>query len=209
MIMRKLIFLGLMLTLAGAGSMLGQTPPPVRGESIFGNNNATTNKAGTNVPVTAANFVAADQHAVLPDHIPDGSLVGFDKLSGFPMPMTAELGINTNAAWANAKVEAMIPPVIRALDGHTVQVEGFMMPIQLEKDKTVEFILLHGPFGCCFGKPPEIHQFIKVRAKPPGVQPILGGPARVQGILYVGADREKGVLRDIYRMDAETVVPKP
>jgi hypothetical protein len=141
--------------------------------------------------------------------VADGALIGFDRLSGFPFQLSDDLVSNTNAAKANGQVNAMIPEDIRALDHHTVLVEGFMVPLDYEKDKVVEFILVQAPFGCCYGSPPQIHELIKVRVKSPGVSAIMDGPARARGMLHVGAERENGFLSSIYRMDAENLSAKP
>ena len=141
--------------------------------------------------------------------VPDGALIGFDRLSGFPFQLTDDLVSDTNTAKANGQINAMIPEDIRALDQHKVSVEGFMVPLEFEKDKLVEFMLVKAPFGCCFGSPPQIHELVRVRVKSPGVSAIMDGPARVCGVLHVGAERENGYLCSIYCMDAEAVGSNP
>lgn len=200
--MNKTIVLLLLVSVSHTWLVHGQ----VRGDSIFGGANGGTNRT-PNVAAGAANTNSAPNSH--PGAVADGALIGFDRLSGFPCLLTEDLISNTNEAKANGLVNAMIPADIRALDNHIVSVEGFMVPLDFDKDKLVEFILVKAPFGCCFGTPPQIHELIKVRVKSPGVSPIMDGPAHARGILHVGAERENGYLGSIYRMEAETVSPKP
>ena len=135
----------------------------------------------------------------------NGAVLGFDVLAGYPIPITLELGNNTNGAWADAQVNAMIPANIRALDHREFSVDGFMIPAQFEKGKVVEFLLSRTPPACCYGGVPEIHEWIKVRVKPPGVPPEVYNIVRAHGVLSVGAERLDGTLTSIYRLDADKV----
>ena len=135
----------------------------------------------------------------------NGAAVGFDVLAGYNINLAPELENNTNAAWADAQVNALIPSNIRALDRHEVTVDGFMIPAQMENGKVTEFLLSRNPPACCYGGVPQIHEWIKVRVKPPGVAPIEYTVARAHGILTVGAERLDGTLTSIYRMDADKV----
>jgi len=200
--MHKSIVLFLAITASPAWLVHAQ----VRGDSIFDGANGGTNGKPSVASDEAQTNSAPNSH---PNSVVDGALIGFDRLSGFPFQLSDDLISNTNAAKANAQVNAMIPEAIRALDHHNVSVEGFMVPLDYEKDKVVEFILVQAPFGCCFGSPPQIHELIKVRVKSPGVSAIMEGPARARGVLHVGAERENGYLSSIYRMDAETIGAKP
>ena len=199
--MQNLIFTSLILTIALTSRTQGQTKGQIRGDSIFG-----TPEASTNLPASVPPGVAKTNLASgLQWRVADGSLVGFDKLAGFAMPLTHELVSSTNSAEANSRVDAMIPANIRALDHRNISVEGFMVPVEFKEDKTVEFMLVQAPFGCCFGPPPRIHEFIRVRVKPPGISPVMFEPARARGTFYVGAQRQRGFLSSIYSMDADSV----
>ena len=199
--MCKLIFTSVILTLSLALLARGQTQGQIRGDSISASTNV---QAGVGPGDAKTSSASASQ-----TRVGDGALVGFDRLAGFAMPLTQDLVSGTNSASANAQLNAMIPADIRALDHRKLTVEGFMVPLEFEKDKAIEFLLVQAPFGCCFGTPPQIHELIKVRVKSPGVSPILDGPVRARGIFQVGAERESGFLSSIYRMDAESVTAKP
>lgn len=167
----------------------------VHGDSILGNSNTNTNatvSATTNAkPLLSSNTV---------------SMVGFDKLAGYPVRMTEELAFNTNRpAWADAQINAMIPSNVFALDQHQIEVTGSMTPVRFEKDKVVEFMLTRDPPACCYATMPQIHEWISVRVKSPGVAPMEYSLVRARGVLSVGAEREGGMLGSVYRMDAVMV----
>ncbi len=140
--------------------------------------------------------------------VAEGSVLGFDKLSDFPFVMTDELESPTNTVAATAadeRINAMIPKRVHDFDGHKFTVEGFMIPLSFSGNKVVEFILARDPMGCCYGGIPQVHQFVKIRVKPPGVPMVDYSSIEVHGTLRVGPDRRHGELTSIYRMDADKV----
>src|SRR4051812_3277781 len=46
-----------------------------------------------------------------------------------------------------------IPSDVRALNGLTVRLQGYMIP-QLQTESVSRFLLVPSLFNCCFGKPP-------------------------------------------------------
>jgi hypothetical protein len=141
----------------------------------------------------------------------NSDLVGFDKLSGFPMLMTEALEYCTNhSEIADATINKMIPKTIHDLNGKKVSIEGYIIPLSYADDKVTEFLVARDPMGCCYGAPPEIHQFVRVKVKPPGINSTDYYVIRAHGVLKVGADRSRGGgLGSIYRMDADTAGPAP
>jgi hypothetical protein len=91
------------------------------------------------------------------------------------------------------------------LEGRRVIIEGFMIATDFDKDKVTEFILARDPVGCCYSTTPQVHQFIRVRVKPPGVNEMTYNTVVARGVLHVGAKRDNGLLSSIYQMDAEIV----
>ena len=79
----------------------------------------------------------------------------------------------------------------------------------MEKGKVTEFLLSRNPPACCYGGVPLIHEWIKVRVKPPGVDWEEYNTVRAHGVLRVGAERVDGTLASVYRMDAEKVEVTP
>ena len=171
----------------------------------------TNSTTPTNIPITPgtdmASIVAAWRKAHSPAAVTftNGAVVGFDVLAGYNINLAPELENNTNRAWADAQVNALIPANIRALDHREVSVDGFMIPVEIENGKLVEFLVARNPPACCYGGVPLIHEWVKVRVKPPGVEFEDYNIVRAHGILSVGAERVDGALTSIYRMAADKV----
>ncbi|HSY20012.1 MAG TPA: DUF3299 domain-containing protein [Candidatus Acidoferrales bacterium] len=139
----------------------------------------------------------------------NGASIGFDVLAGYNIALLPELENNTNGAWADAQINAMIPANIQALDRREVMVDGFMIPAQMENGKVTEFLLSRNPPACCYGGVTQIHEFVKVRVKSPGVDWEQYNVVRARGVLRVGAERMDGALTSVYRMDADKVEVTP
>ena len=170
-----------------------------------------TNEVATNAVAVVSNAPVALPKANPPVamNFTNGALVGFDVLAGYEINITPDLDMNTNGAAADAKVNAMIPANIRALDCREVAVDGFMIPSQMENGKVTEFLLSRNPPACCYGGVPMIHEWIKVRVKTPGVDYEEYNIVRAHGVLRVGPERVDGSLASIYRMEADKVETTP
>jgi hypothetical protein len=144
------------------------------------------------------------------DKIQDGDMVGFDQLAGFQITLNNELLFNTNRpAWADQQISAMIPERIRAADGKSVSVDGFMIPLEYDGRKVTKFILAMNQNTCCFGGNPQIHEFIIVSVIGAGVDNEMDIPLRVRGVLQVAVVRSQGKLSGIYRLAARSVTYAP
>ncbi len=180
---------------------VAQAAPISRGERIQplapkpSLTNVVAIPAGTNAPVATNQIVA----------FKDGSYFGFEKLAGYSIQLAEHQEYATNATLADAEVNAKIPAAIRAMEGRTILVNGYMTPLDYEGGKTKVFILSRNPSGCCFGDMPLIHEMIEVRMKGEGVPARSYLPVQVRGVLRVGAKRNGDVLVCIYRLDGETV----
>jgi hypothetical protein len=142
--------------------------------------------------------------------IQDGDIVGFDQLAGFKVALNNDLLFNTNRpAWADERVNAMIPERIRAADDKSVSVDGFMIPLEYSGKKVSRFILAMNQNTCCFGGNPQVHEFIIVSAPVGGANDEMDVPLRIKGVLHVGAFRSNGKLSGVYRLDARSVSYSP
>lgn len=178
--------------------------PPAQWVSITNANDtnmasaAVMSNTPSQLPLPQTNITAAIT-------ITNGALLGWDVLAGYPITLMPELENNTNAVWADAQINALIPASVRALDQHDISAEGFMIPAQMENGRVVEFLLSRNPPACCYGGIPQIHEWIKVRVKSPGVAWEQYNIVRARGVLRVGAERVDGALTSIYRMDTDKI----
>ena len=163
----------------------------------------STNTTPNTHTIVETNRSLADTNSVIA--FKDGSIFGFDKLAGFNIHIPEHLDYATNTTLADAEINSMIPAHIRAMDGRTILVDGYMTPLDYDSGKTKMFILSRNPSACCYGDMPLIHEMIEVRMKGEGVPARSYLPVQVRGVLRVGAKRNGDVLACIYRLDGETV----
>jgi hypothetical protein len=205
----------LTLLLAGAGcavltgcerqapsSPSAAAPEPVRGQPIA--RLPQTNVASV---TTNASYVPADFSQ--PDPVNDGiPQLGWDKLSGFKFDVH-EVYSETNAGRALIRSDDTIPSPMKAYDGKTVTVTGFVLPLRTRKGLVIEFLLLRDQGACCFGPQARINHFIRVKYAA-GFKHGDPVPHRVTGPIRVGEIYIQGYLTGIYQMEAQTVtlVPK-
>lgn len=98
-----------------------------------------------------------------------------------------------------------IPAKVQALDGTSVTMEGYMIPIDLDADtnRVKTFFLARNTLACCFGQLPEANEVVEVRfAEPVKFLPDI--LLRVEGTFEVGEEfDEYGYLMSIYRIAGE------
>lgn len=126
----------------------------------------------------------------------------FHELSWFDFTVTQDIfdGRATPSS-SSAKTAEQIPDSVRSWDGQPAALDGFMLPLRLERGKAVEWLLCRDQSDCCFGKTPRLNHWVLVRS-PQGVKPTLGQPVTCFGTLHIGEMRDNGFLTGIYRMDA-------
>ena len=99
-----------------------------------------------------------------------------------------------------------VPAEIRALDGQSVAIEGFMLPLRvdMEKRKVKELALMKDHAMCCFGEIPDYHEFILIEMKEGHeLDIVMEAPVRIYGQLSVQEVGEGGQLYGIYSMKGE------
>jgi len=108
-----------------------------------------------------------------------------------------------------AAPKSPIPASVRALDGKKVTIEGYMIPVDLQKGKVLSFLLSRSTFGCCYADSPQITEVIKVISADGKSMPYLPMP-RVTGTLEVGEEYyPEGYIDSIYRIRADAVTASP
>jgi len=129
--------------------------------------------------------------------------LGWDYLSGFPFSLDADLADGRrNPVLAGEKVRAQIPESIRRLDRKLVRIRGFLVPVRMDEELTVEFLVMRDQTLCCYGKVPRVNEWVHVQVNGRGVKPIMDIPIVVEGILRVGDRWENGYFAGIYYLHA-------
>ena len=92
------------------------------------------------------------------------------------------------------------------MDGQKIALQGFLVPLRMDEGLAVEFMLVRDQTLCCYGKLPQVDEWVLVRAEDRGVKPDMDVPLTVCGQLPVGDQRENGVFVGLYRLEAERVI---
>lgn len=141
----------------------------------------------------------------------------WDQLASFefvpPPPVYSDpvTGVFPDQTAAIEKATQQIPPEIWELEGETITVEGFMIPLEYVDEGVRSFLVSRHAMGCCFGVMPRPHELVECDMGEGKSVPYVGYlPVRVTGKLHIGLKAGPSViLAGIYRMDAPTMtVPK-
>lgn len=96
------------------------------------------------------------------------------------------------------------PPSIQEWNGKTVELTGFMFPLQ-DGDAVTAFLLMSSTQTCCFGPRPSFNQFLLAETAQP-VPFVRFKPVTVKGTFFIEPRPDDGY---IYRIEARDVVPIP
>ena len=111
----------------------------------------------------------------------------------------------TNAV-ALEKVAQQIPDGIKKLDGKTVRIRGFMMPVKESAGKTTEFMIMRGQPSCCFGGANGVNEFVTVKMANKGVDEDMDDPVAIEGTLHVKVTTDSGYVTSLYTMDGQKMI---
>ena len=101
-----------------------------------------------------------------------------------------------------------IPADVLALNGTTIRLRGFMLPLT-QADAITSFALVPSLFSCCFGQPPGVEHTIRVTCEPNKAVPAVAEEIVVEGVLTVKEQREEGFTYSIFEMKATSVKMAP
>ncbi|HTZ19965.1 MAG TPA: DUF3299 domain-containing protein [Opitutaceae bacterium] len=120
---------------------------------------------------------------------------------GLPVP-----GDNGEVEWPTEPGQSgSIPAKVRALDGRRVCITGYMLPTKEENGRVKECLLLRNQMMCCFGRRPELNEWVVVKMKGAGVQNKMDTPIVFYGTLHVGEMFENHVFEGLYELDGEKI----
>jgi hypothetical protein len=101
-------------------------------------------------------------------------------------------------------VEGMeLPASVTRYDEQTVTVSGFMQREDGGEGDTEFFMLINDACGC--EGTPKLNEIVFCAMPPGQPTPVRAGVVKVTGTLYVGEQREDGVVWGIYSLDVDTV----
>ena len=108
---------------------------------------------------------------------------------------------------ASLSYDTQIPDNVKQIDGKKVAITGFMLPINVDKGKVKQFLLMKSTMSCCFGVAPRINEVIHVESSEnQKIQAVMDMPITVFGKLSVGQQfREDLMLMGVYRVELDEV----
>jgi len=102
---------------------------------------------------------------------------------------------------------ANIPADVTRLDGLTVRLTGYMIPMD-QSSRITRFVLVPGLWTCCYGQPPEVQHTIAVECAPGASVSYFSKPVVVEGKLSVGETKEDGYVVNLFRVACDSVQPE-
>jgi hypothetical protein len=119
-----------------------------------------------------------------------------------PVPVDADL----LGAWSfDETVPNPFPPHVRALQGVYVTSRGFMLP-DVDFRGITKFHLVRSLWACCFGAPPRLNELLTVTTPDEAGLVYTHNTLEVIGKLDVVFETEDGLINDLYRLHAESIV---
>lgn len=125
----------------------------------------------------------------------DGNtIIGFSQIANFKY-------VEPIAGKPETLKKGQFPASVMALDGKSVVMEGFMIPLEMDAENRVSvFFLARNTLACCQGRIPDINEVVEVSFE----EPVKFSPdilLRVKGSFHVGeVFDEFGYLMSVYRM---------
>lgn len=97
------------------------------------------------------------------------------------------------------------PPHVRAVAGKYIIVKGFMLP-DVDFRGIKKFHLVRSLWGCCFGAPPRLNELLTISTPDDEGMEYTYNTLEVIGRLEVVFETEDGLINDLYRLRAESIV---
>lgn len=101
-----------------------------------------------------------------------------------------------------------IPDDVTALNGSTVKLHGFMIPID-QSERVTKFVLVADLFACCFGQPPQLQHTAVVLCPTGKAVQYYPEEINVTGELTVAEVRDEGYVTHIFEVKATSIRPVP
>src|SRR5688500_5766222 len=99
-----------------------------------------------------------------------------------------------------------IPADVMALNGATVRVNGFMIPID-QAENITSFALVPSLFACCFRQPPQVQHTVICNAPQGKAVGYYPDELVVEGKLKVEEKKDEGFIVSVFEIDVNSVKP--
>ena len=130
----------------------------------------------------------------------------FDVLTSYPFREPNWAKMDDPAYIASLNLDEQISPELQAMDGKQVEIQGFMLPLDMSEGNLRTFMLLKDQMACCFGNIPRLNEWVYVRVpKKKQISVHQDVPITLFGTLRVGAKFEREVLTGIYHLELDQI----
>ncbi len=130
----------------------------------------------------------------------------FNMLTSYPFREPNWAKMDDPAYIASLNLDEQISSQIKAMNGKKVEIQGFMLPLDMSGDNLRTFMLLKDQMACCYGNIPRLNEWVYVRVptkKKINIhQDVL---VTLLGRLRVGAKFEGEVLTGIYHLELDRI----
>lgn len=99
-----------------------------------------------------------------------------------------------------------IPDDVKAMDGATLRLSGYMIPMD-QADSITQFALVPSLFACCFGQPPQLQHTIIVNTPSGKAVSYSADEIVVEGRLHIEEKKDDGFIVSIFEMECTSVRP--
>ena len=101
-----------------------------------------------------------------------------------------------------------IPADVKALNGATIRLTGFMIPMD-QAENITQFALVPDLFACCFGAPPQVQHTVIVNCPAGKAVNYFPDEISVEGKLTVEEKKDEGYIVSLFEVEAASVKPAP
>ena len=132
--------------------------------------------------------------------------VTFNMLTSYPFREPNWAKMNDPAYIVSLNLDEQISPQIQAMNDKRVEIQGFMLPLDMSEGNLRTFMLLKDQMACCFGNMPRLNEWVYVRVpknKKIGIHQDV--PITLFGTLQVGAKFEGEVITGIYHLELDQI----
>ncbi len=134
----------------------------------------------------------------------DYTFVRFSQLMHMEAPLPPRHDLGSASRPVVADTQSLIPEGARAFNNRKVSIRGYVVPVDVTRDGTREFVLSSNIDSCHFGVIGGPAEWVYVTMVDSRTIPSVGTtPVTVFGVLAVGEDVRDGVVDSVYRMRGE------
>ncbi len=133
-------------------------------------------------------------------------LLTFDTLISYPIKEPNWAKMTDPVYISSLNLDAQIAPALQAMNGKKVEIQGFMLPLDMSDGNLQTFMLLKDQMACCFGNIPRLNEWVYVRVpKKKQINVHQDVLVTLFGTLHVGAKFEQEILTGIYHLDLDRI----